>query len=180
MQAHETMIDRTLSKTIFEVEFDRLVEIRPRLVDQAAAVVRRRDVAEEVVQEVLVRLWEGRITFDPTRGSLKSWLLVVTRRAAIDVVRHEIRQQRNAMLGDGIARPFRSPEDAIELLSERQELEDMLDTIPSEQREAIELAFLAELSQQSVAARLEQPLGTVKSRIRRGIRSMAATSLSPV
>lgn len=161
----------------FEREGSALSAIRPALVEQAAAVVRRRDVAEEVVQEVLLRLWDGRISFDPQRGSLKSWLLVVTRRAAIDSVRHEVRQQRNALLADEIARPLTSPEEAIDLLGTEQELSNILCTIPPIQREAIELAFLAELTQQAVASRLEVPLGTVKSRIRRGLQSMSSATL---
>lgn len=164
----------------FEREGSVLSAIRPALVEQAAAVVRRRDVAEEVVQEVLLRLWDGRIRFDPQRGSLKSWLLVVTRRAAIDSVRHEVRQQRNALLADEIARPLTSPEEAIDQLGTEQELSNILGTIPPNQREAIELAFLVELTQEAVASRLDVPLGTIKSRIRRGLQSMASTTLVPV
>lgn len=150
-----------------------LVSIRPTLVHEARAIVKRVDVAEEVVQDVFMRLWEGRITFDRERGSLRNWLLVVTRRAAIDAARREGRQYRNEVLASGLVNAVSAPEDTIEQMDRRADVEVRLNALSDEQRQAVELAYFADLSQALVADWLDAPLGTVKSRIRRAMLTMA-------
>ena len=129
--------------------------------------------AEEVVQDVFAQAWRQAARYDTTRGVVVAWLLMMTRSRAIDRLR--IRRRRPA-LGEETPNLLRDvPDDAapadLVLLSGEQvsRLRAALDDLPAPQRSAIELAFYEGLTHAEVAARLEQPLGTVKTRIRLGL-----------
>lgn len=136
--------------------------------------------AEELTQEVFVRLWRGAATFEPVRGKVSTWLLRIAHNLALNEVRR--RQSRpvvapnveweveTAALADVSEEgdPARSA-----WLRERAEaIRQALNQLPSPQRTAIELAFFGGLSQAEVAAALGDPLGTVKSRIRVGMQRL--------
>jgi RNA polymerase sigma factor (sigma-70 family) len=124
--------------------------------------------ADDVVQQVFVAAWSRRATFDPSRGSLPGWLLGIARHKTIDHLRAHTRERARA---DAVAR---SVDDATEvatgdLVADRLLLGDELGRLPDDQRRALELAFFDGLTHTQIAEALGQPLGTVKSNIRRGL-----------
>jgi RNA polymerase sigma-70 factor (ECF subfamily) len=130
-------------------------------------------LAEEVTQDVFMKLWQHSHRYDPERGRFSSWLLSVTRFAAIDRLRHEGRRPQAAELADG--------SDAQEASLERllatdhvswergQHLRLLLEQLPPEQRQVVELAYFGGLTHSELAAHLGLPLGTVKGRLRLGL-----------
>jgi len=130
--------------------------------------------------DVFLQVWRGAAGFDHTRGSARTWLAMVARSRALDHVRSRDRRQaahaRAAeRVGEGMAVEV-SPAVAADqrtLASEiRTALERALSDLSPDQRRAIELAYFAGLSQSEIARRLDEPLGTVKTRIRDGMRNL--------
>jgi RNA polymerase sigma-70 factor (ECF subfamily) len=131
--------------------------------------------AQEIAQDVLFEVWQKADRFDPERGSAITWIAVMTRRRAIDVVRSaESSRKREERVtkepgshpdpvGDGIV----DREDQHRVRSAMASLSDL-------QREALELAFYHDLSHSQVADALGAPLGTVKTRIRDGLKRLSA------
>lgn len=126
--------------------------------------------AEDVLQEVFLRLWRSPDRYDPTRGTLRSFLLIDANGRAIELVRTET-ARRDREVRDG-RRPAPAPASVERVVWERSvagHLADALDALPAGEREAIELAYYGGCSYREVATRLGQPEGTVKSRIRAGL-----------
>ena len=136
----------------------------------ARRVVRDLAAAEEVVQEVFVRMWRRPERFDAGRGTLRSYLLVDTNARSIEHVRRETarrsREERHVRLD---ASPLPDVErEATDLLVAAQ-LQDALGRLSDGEREAIELAYYAGHTYREVAQIVGEPEGTVKSRIRTGL-----------
>jgi RNA polymerase sigma-70 factor (ECF subfamily) len=132
----------------------------------AMKVVGDRAEAEDVLQNVYVRVWQDAGRFDPARGSVAAWLLSSIRNAAIDRTR-----RRDAYLRATKAAPIRIADEPepIELREDQKRVVAALQQLPADQREAIELAYFKGLSQTEIAQKLGQPLGTVKTRMRLGM-----------
>jgi len=131
--------------------------------------------AEDVVQEVMTALWRKPERFDPQRGTLRTWLLTAVRNRAIDGLRSRQRVERRevALEPEVQAGGLESdPWQAVSVGLERKALRDAMASIPAEQRQAIELSYFGGLSQVEVAAQLDLPLGTVKSRQRLGLEKL--------
>ena len=130
--------------------------------------------AEEAVQDAFLRLWRRAGTFDPTRGAGRSWLLTIVHHCAIDLHRRRAGMPPVvAGLGEIVARqavPDASGEVAARLDGER--VRAAVATLPGEQRRAIELAFFDGLTHREIAERDGLPLGTVKGRLRLGLRRL--------
>ena len=127
--------------------------------------------AEDVVIEVYTHAWRTASTFDPARGTASAWLLTLTRSRAIDALRARRRNRAREPLeaAKDVASDAPGPED-LQVAAERQRfVANALERLGNEQREAIELAYFSGLSHSEIAARLQQPLGTVKTRIRLGM-----------
>jgi RNA polymerase sigma-70 factor, ECF subfamily len=130
-------------------------------------------LAEEVTQEVFLGLWRAPDKFDPDRGSLRSFLLAQAHGKSVDAVRSESsrrgREEREARL---------RPESAYDLerevldLAVAERVRGALGTLRQEERQAIELAYFGGHTYREVARMLEEPEGTVKTRIRTGLRNM--------
>ena len=141
--------------------------------------------AEEVVQEVFLRLWNAPDKFDPERGSLRSYLLAQTHGRAVDLLRSESarrrREQRQALEA---AEGGYDLERAVWDLAVGQHVKEALDGLPAEESKAIELAYFGGYTYREVAVILRQPEGTVKSRIRSGLRrlrsALADAGLGPI
>jgi RNA polymerase sigma-70 factor (ECF subfamily) len=132
-------------------------------------------LAEEVVQEVFLRLWTQPDRFDPERGSLRSFLLAQSHGRAVDMLRSETsRRRREEREARETAEGGYDIEREVLDLAIGDHVKEVLDRLPEEERRAIELAYFAGLTYRQVAARLDQPEGTVKSRIRSGLRRMRA------
>jgi RNA polymerase sigma-70 factor (ECF subfamily) len=131
--------------------------------------------AEDIVQDVFLALWEKAAAFEPARGSAFAWAVTLTRNRAIDRVR--MRKRRSELLAETTAEDAGTqPSDAglhsaDELVSKEQAgaVRAAVAALPAEQQRAVELAFFSGLTQQEIAEKLREPLGTVKARIRRGL-----------
>ncbi|MPZ23351.1 MAG: sigma-70 family RNA polymerase sigma factor [Dehalococcoidia bacterium] len=135
-------------------------------------------LAEDMVQEIFIRVWRRPEAFDAERGKFVTWLLSVSRNRAVDEIRSRGRRRRHE-LGNVIAveetpsgRESENPLASAELASEREAILEALSTLPAEQRTAIELAYFKGLTQQEIATSLKQPLGTIKTRVRLGMQKL--------
>ena len=138
--------------------------------------------AEEVILDVYQQVWKSTHTFDASRGSVWGWLTVLTRSRAIDKLRRRgTRRTRELPLESGWEAPSASPlpDSDCMFAQERKLVRQALGTLAPEQREAIELAFFRGLTHVEVADALGTPLGTIKTRIRIGMRKLRE-ALAPV
>jgi RNA polymerase sigma-70 factor (ECF subfamily) len=154
----------------------------------ALAVVGERADAEEVVADAFSQAWRTAEHFDPARGSVAAWLATITRTRALDLVRARGRRARaltRAALGnsEGLAAPIASAGDAPDRGVERQEVRRLVQRSLAElsepQRRVIELAYFGGLTHTEIAAELQEPLGTVKTRLRAGLEKLRG-SLVPL
>lgn len=140
----------------------------------ALRLVGDRQVAEEVLQDVFVRLWEANAGFDERRGSVSAWLFGITRNRAIDVLRSAQHHAR-AREREDIPRSRPDGGDIAEMVTTRLAVRDALDALSPERRQAVELVYFGGLTHQEAAAALNQPLGTTKGRIRAAMDQLRAT-----
>ncbi|MFA1542628.1 sigma-70 family RNA polymerase sigma factor [Actinomadura monticuli] len=140
----------------------------------ALQVTRRREVAEEITQDVFVHLWENPYAFDPSRGTLRTWLAMLSHRRAVDWVRKEERRRR---LLDAVehAEPAVPIIDVIIADETEVRVRHAVAALPQRLREAVELAYYRGRTYQQAAIELGLPEGTLKSRIRTGLRCIADT-----
>ena len=129
--------------------------------------------AEDASQDVFVSVWERPDAFDPHRGSLRTWLGTLAHRRAVDHVRREEARRRRAI--KDAARPVSTPdvEEMALALVTAERVRSALDTLPDEQRRAIQLAYFGGKTYRQVAEVLGIPEGTAKSRLRLGLRRIA-------
>jgi RNA polymerase sigma factor (sigma-70 family) len=137
----------------------------------ALRVLRDASLAEDAVQDAFLQIWRSAGTFDPKRAKASTWLLTFVHRRAVDLVRREERRRTEPTPLAPEPEERGADEDA-ELRSRRQIVRDALRRLPPEQREAIELAYYGGLTQSELAARLDQPLGTIKSRMFTGLQRL--------
>ena len=131
--------------------------------------------AEEIVQEVFVRLWNEPERFDPERGSLRSFLLAQTHGRAVDLLRSDTaRRNREDRDARAAAEAGYDLEHEVWDLAVADQVANAMGELPQEERRAIELAYFDGHTYREVAELLDQPEGTVKSRIRNGMRRMRA------
>src|SRR5580658_4774259 len=129
--------------------------------------------AEDVLQEVFMQIWNKADAYDQLLGKPASWAVTLTRNKAIDRVRAS--QRRSRLLEQAAVEAGFLPDDspsANEKLHGRETAEmirSVVTALPSDQRRAIELAFFSGLTQDEIAKTLQEPLGTIKARIRRGM-----------
>ena len=130
-----------------------------------------RQAAEELTLDVFHDAWRRASTYDPQNGPVLGWLMNQARSRAIDRVRYEHRSKRTARdPGETAQEP--GVDGATEAHDERRMLMSGLATLTAEERQAIDTAFFAELTYAETATRLNQPLGTVKTRIRSGLEKL--------
>ena len=129
--------------------------------------------AEDVVQEVFAQAWRQAARYDVSRGAVGAWLLMMARTRAIDRLRaRRARPAAQTVEDDRMFElPTGAPDAAMEMIDAEQArlVQRALNGLPLLQRLAIELAYYEGLTQREIAARLEEPLGTVKTRIRLGL-----------
>jgi RNA polymerase sigma-70 factor (ECF subfamily) len=168
-------------KRAFETIFDKYGDL---VYSTALRVLRDPHMAQDISQEIFVRIWRKPDSYVAERGRFLTWLISVTRNRAVDEIRSRGRRQRHETaspeeqereLPTGEAA---DPARSAQLADEARIVRAALAELPPEQRQAIELAYFGGFTQQEIAERLGQPLGTVKTRIRLGMQKMRA-ALAP-
>jgi len=141
----------------------------------AVRVLANQALAEEVVQDVFVRLWEHPQQFDVKRGAIRSFLLSMTHSRAVERVRSEASQQRRTSeLGRQPERTGDDPAQLLETEEAERAVRSALADLPEVQRRPIEMAYFDGLSYREVARELNEAEGTVKYRIRMGMQKLRA------
>jgi len=142
----------------------------------ALRMLRDRGWAEEVAQDVFVRLWSNPRKYDAARGDLRRWLLTVTHHAAVDGLRS---RRGTAVVRDAgpeglefVSHGGEDPADSAWKSLRAESVRAAILDLPSAQREVMELVYFDGLTQAEAAERTGQPLGTVKSRLRMGLRKL--------
>jgi RNA polymerase sigma-70 factor (ECF subfamily) len=181
-------VDEELAAALVDGDHDALAELYRRHGGAVWAVARRvcndRTMAEDVTQTVFVDLWRRPERFDPTRGSLRPWLIAQAHARAVDLVRSETaRQRRQEREAHYAPPPSPDVEAAAHLASLSEDVRRALDTLATDERVAIVLAYFGGHSYRETAALLGAPEGTIKSRIRRGLsglrRALEAQGMTP-
>jgi RNA polymerase sigma-70 factor (ECF subfamily) len=126
--------------------------------------------AEDALQEAFWQVWERAERFDPGRSSPLVWLLLIARSRALDLLRRRGGERPIAAIAEPAGDA--DPGLPVERSEDRQRVRRALAAIPGEQRHAIDLAFFGGLTHDQIARRLGLPLGTVKTRIRLGLRRL--------
>jgi RNA polymerase sigma-70 factor, ECF subfamily len=134
----------------------------------ARRILRDTGEAEDVVQDVFVKLWAHALEYKVTHGSVSTWLMTITHRTAIDQLRRRtVRATVDVEDHELLAHP--DPKPNTDLLLDRIGLNGALASLKPEERELVELAFLEGLSHAQLVERTGMPLGTIKTRLRNGL-----------
>jgi RNA polymerase sigma-70 factor, ECF subfamily len=181
MDNYHLWSDANLVTGVIQRQEDAFAELfrrhSPSVTATSRMILGSRPECEDVAAEVFIGLWRLPETFQPHRGSLLSYLRVQARGRSIDIVRSETARIRREQ--KDVSKVAPSPEsDARLLVSEAEDqLRDALAALPSEQRGPIELAYFKGMTYSEAAEFLRLPEGTVKTRIRKGLRTLRAELL---
>ena len=138
-------------------------------------IVRDAGIAEDLVQETFLNVWKSAASFDPLKGALGSWLMTVARNRALDYIRSpKSRRLRSSVNLEDVEDPalFVQIERTVVGTYEKGRLFDAMRNLSIDQRAAIDLAYFEGLSQAEIAAKLERPLGTVKTWTRTALKTL--------
>jgi RNA polymerase sigma-70 factor, ECF subfamily len=156
----------------FEVVYERHASAAFSL---AYRIVGTRNGAEDVSQEAFLSIWRSGARYDRARGSVRTWVLGVVHHRAIDHLRRATVHDRRRAVDEGIEERFEAPERTDAEVARRDEarvVRTALDELPSEQSQVIELAYFGGFTHTEIADLLETPVGTVKGRMRLGLRKL--------
>jgi RNA polymerase sigma factor (sigma-70 family) len=135
----------------------------------ALRILRDEKLAEDAVQEGFLAAWRNADRFIPERAKASTWLLTLVHRRAVDLVRRENRRRAESLPDHADYAATESAEDDAWLRFERERVQTALRQLPDQQREALELAYYGGFTQNELAERLGQPVGTIKSRMFTGL-----------
>jgi RNA polymerase sigma-70 factor, ECF subfamily len=162
--AQVAMGNRAAFDTLYRSTANRLFGICLRVLTQRAE-------AEDALQDVYTAVWRKAAQFDPAKASATSWLAMIARNKAIDRLRSmPSRQSRGSLeLAENVADPGASPPQQVQTATDRAQLDHCLERLEPRRRSLIRAAFFDGLTYEELAAKIEAPLGSIKSWIRRGL-----------
>ncbi|HXZ12177.1 MAG TPA: sigma-70 family RNA polymerase sigma factor [Candidatus Sulfotelmatobacter sp.] len=134
-------------------------------------ILRDTQAAEEILQDIFYQLWRTAAQYDPARGSLPGWLLVIARNRAISRLRRRNPAAGDEILENTVVLPF-NLESAVAQRQLMEKVTRALGDLPAEQRTAIELAYFEGMTHSEIAQRTGDPLGTVKTRLRSAVETL--------
>lgn len=177
---HQSTTDEDLVVQLAEGDCEAMASLHARYAAPLFSLASRqlgRCAAEEVVQDVFLTVWQHARSFDPERGSLRPWIFQMTRWRIINELRRrrsrpQLEVDPDGVILQGLADDDPEMEEQLAADERRSAIREALQVLPEPQRQAVALAFLGELTHEEVAARLQAPLGTTKTRIRNGLRKM--------
>lgn len=160
--------DRTALQSIFKAEGGRLIAVAQR-------VVRRRELAEEVVQDAFLQIWTKAHQYAPERGSARGWIYAIVRNRALNLTRDMRREETTepdtlSALSDAGQQDL--SEEAWSALDAQSRLRQCLESLDDIKRRSILMAYVSGYSHGEIAGRLKAPLGTTKAWIRRGMNAL--------
>jgi RNA polymerase sigma-70 factor (ECF subfamily) len=138
----------------------------------AYRMVGNRVAAEDIVQEAFLSIWRSRMRYDRSRGSVRTWVLGIVHNRAIDALRRGASHDRRQETLDGVEERHEAPERTDVEAARREEARSVrtaLETLPDDQRRTVELAYFGGFTHSQIADLLDQPIGTVKGRMRLGL-----------
>jgi RNA polymerase sigma-70 factor, ECF subfamily len=141
----------------------------------AYRMVGNRVTAEDITQEAFLSIWRSRLRYDQARGSVRTWVLGIVHNRAIDALRRSIVHDRRREAIETVEERHEAKERTDVEAARREEARSIrtaLDTLPDEQRRTIELAYFGGFSHSQIADLLNEPIGTVKGRMRLGLEKM--------
>ncbi|MCH9017401.1 MAG: sigma-70 family RNA polymerase sigma factor [Chloroflexi bacterium] len=175
MVDYESLDDHQLMQLISQVDKDALEALYTRyqtpVYSLAMYMLKQPALAEEVTQDIFLNIWLKASSFNAERGQPRGWIMSVAHHKIVDLIRSRRRTIVNTDPADYetldlLPAGGASTEAQVEQTLERERIMRALETIPESQREVIMLAYFGGFSQSEMAERLDQPLGTVKTRVR--------------
>jgi RNA polymerase sigma-70 factor (ECF subfamily) len=156
----------------FEIVYERHA---PAAFSLAYRMVGTRAAAEDAVQEAFLSIWRSGARYERARGSVRTWVLGIVHHRAIDGLRRALVHDRRRAADDGIEERFEARERTEVEVARRDEaaaVRAAMDALPAEQSRVIELGYFGGFTHTEIATMLETPVGTVKGRMRLGLRKM--------
>jgi RNA polymerase sigma-70 factor (ECF subfamily) len=151
----------------------------------AYQVLNQEQLAEEVTQDVFLQIWNKAATYDAQQGKVLTWLTTIARHRAIDQFRRlRVRPEGHAIAWEDCC--LDNPDDQLEIeprvmnTEQSRQIQNAMSTLPSEQRQALALAYYTGMTQQQISEYLNEPLGTIKTRIRLGLQKLRSSLISNV
>lgn len=145
----------------------------PALLAVATNIVRNKQVAEDLIQEVFVKIWRNIDSYDPTKGTLYTWMLTITTNASKDYLRSKQYRHQLCIAGNGLdSIENYTPIYQTNYREERNELPQLIQNLDVKYREIIDLVYIYGYTQVEVAQILKIPSGTVKTRCRFGLQKL--------
>lgn len=173
--------DESLIRLIAQAHEEALAQLYDRynrlVFSLALAIVNDRATAEEITLDVFMRVWQKAATYRADQAKVSTWLTHIARHHAIDVLRRRsIRPDHYAAHWEDVTPHAPSsqedPEESAELSLQRNRIQAALAQLPSDQKQALMLAYFAGYTHQQIAETLKQPLGTVKTRLRLALQKL--------
>jgi RNA polymerase sigma-70 factor (ECF subfamily) len=180
-----TLDDKTLIALITRAQSDALDELYCRynrlVFSLALNMVSDQATAEEITLDVFTRVWQKANTYRPEQAKVSTWLVSLTRHRAIDWLRRQkVRLDHRSLSWaevnpESVPHTDSGPEQAVEMTLRQERVRTAVAQLPSEQQEALALAYFKGLTHRQIAETLDQPLGTVKTRIRLAMQKLRQT-----
>lgn len=160
--ARTALRDRAAFQQLYELMSSHLFGV-------ALRILHTRSLAEEALQDAFIQIWQKAGDYRADKAQVNTWMTSITRYRALDMLRKTGREQP---LDDELAAVMEDPAPGPAQLSESKDLDLCMDELQDQQRECIALAYVEGYSHQELAVRMDTPLGTVKSWIRRGLQQL--------